>query len=94
MRRVTTFVIPRSGIHGAVKSLAVEHASFDPEHRRVIEIATVCGEAAAVVLRADGNLFTILDRVRALDEAWIEDAFIRASRLGDSTVGLLATEDM
>lgn len=80
MSALTTLVIPRSDVQSTVTALAVEHASFDPQHRRVIEIAAVCGEAVVLVLRADATLCTILNRVRALDEAWIEDAFIRASR--------------
>lgn len=80
MNALTTFVIPRSKVQGAVSTLAIEHAAFDSEHRRVIEIAEMCGDAAAVLLRADGTICTILDEIRALNEAWIEDAFVRASR--------------
>jgi hypothetical protein len=82
-----TFVVLKTEVQNSVGRLAREHADFDAERRAVlidrdggVLEATYSG-AAAVVLRPDGTVCGVMDRARALSEAWIEDAFVRSSRL-------------
>jgi len=84
--RMATLVVVASGKQGnRVFHIALEHASFAPERRRVLRadgVTLPCGiaaGAAAVALNARDELVACLDQNQALCEAWIEDAFLRAA---------------
>jgi hypothetical protein len=89
-----TFVVLASGQLGRrILQIAGEHAEFDAGRRRVVcdgeagfpDAASLEGRCAgpaivAVVLNSRGVVCERLDVVKATTEAWIEDAFLRASR--------------
>jgi hypothetical protein len=93
-----TFVVLTAGHLGRrITKLAEEHAAFDPNRRRVttlvdanypldnIALWTEGRAIVALVLRTDGSLSDLLDANRALSEAWIENAFLRALLNRDSS---------
>jgi predicted ATPase len=80
-----TFVVLRGADQHRVAQLAVAHADFAPDRRRVLIDdgtfhAVVPPGTAALTLRVDGSISVVLNRERALSEPWIEDGFLRASR--------------
>ena len=87
-RVISTLIVTANGADGdAIERLAEEHAGFDPE-RRVIR-ANLAGAiapaiedncaAAVVIVDRKGEICGTLDRRKASVEAWLEDAFLRAS---------------
>ena len=72
-----TLVVLPSDVEADVAGLAQTHAAFDPERRRVVRFDEVI---VALLMRADGTICGVLTRDQALDEAWIEDGFVRAAR--------------
>ena len=83
-KSVATFVILPSDVEADVAGLANAHAAFNSDRRRVIRLAEQStGGPQAVVAMAlsdDGTVCAALTRMQALDEAWIEDGFVRAAR--------------
>jgi hypothetical protein len=93
IRPAATFVVLASGYLGRrIARLAILHAEFDMARRRVIcsgdadfpNAARIDAwrsgtSIAAVVLNDRGEVCQRLDTVSATAEAWIEDAFLRAS---------------
>jgi hypothetical protein len=82
--RATLIVLPGDAQH-AVAWLAREHAAFDPLRRAVVhgELSgqSLISDAVAVMLRNDGTIVEVFTASNAFNEASIEDAFVRATRL-------------
>lgn len=83
-RSVATFVILPSDVEADVAGLVSTHAAFDSDRRRVIRLGEQSADGpqaiVAMALSDDGTVCAALTRVQALDEAWIEDGFVRAAR--------------
>ena len=88
-----TFVVVATGRLGRrIAELAQEHAEFDPDCRRVLRpgdakypspaaiAASAARDAAAFVVNGSVEICAVLDQYQAVDEAWVEDAFVRARR--------------
>ena len=75
-----TLVVTASGSDGQeIARLVQLHVAFDPERRRVIHAAVDReSDTAIVIIDRTGRICGSLDRLQALVEAWIEDAFLRA----------------
>jgi hypothetical protein len=84
IKGAVTLLVLVSDRSAMIAALAAEHAAFDPSHRRVLlqnaQPVAAPPTAAALLFDLDGRLCDILDETRAMNEAWIEDAFVRASR--------------
>lgn len=86
--RMATLVVLPGGLQAErIARLAEEHASFAPDHRRVIRATDVRGSqttttraVVAIVLNARNEVIATLDAERALNESWIEDAFLCGAR--------------
>jgi hypothetical protein len=91
--RMTLFVVLTPGDRGIrVAEAAQQQADHDPEHRYVVKpgdamypapaviTAWDVGAAAALILDESGSLREVLDEQKATSGAWIEDAFLRASK--------------
>lgn len=92
-RATATFVVLTGGQLGSlIARLAEEHAALDPERRRVANLGDAAypsdnktalrpeeSDTVALVLRQDGSLSDLLDANRAVSEAWIENAYLRAT---------------
>lgn len=80
---VATFVVLPSDIEADVAGLANTHAAFAAGERRVVRFdqsATSPDAVVALFVRSDGTVCAALTRAQALDEAWIEDGFVRTAR--------------
>jgi hypothetical protein len=80
---VATFVVLPSDVESDVAGLADAHAAFDPERRRVVRIdqeTTWPQTVVALAVRNDGAVCATFTRAQALNEAWIEDGFVRCTR--------------
>jgi len=84
MMKQATLLVLDGDLAPTITTLATEHAAFDPVRRRVVvqNGRTVMAPAgvAALLFASDGTICDKLDHSRATSEAWIEDAFVRASR--------------
>lgn len=82
--RVTFVILADGALGDRIARLADDHAAYDRRRRRILHIPLaprlkVVGNAAALILDGGGNVWGYLDEARATAEAWIEDAFLRAS---------------
>jgi hypothetical protein len=90
-RGTVTFVILAGGELGdRIARLADNQAAFDRNRRRIMRLPLAgmriglmdnpdFGNAVALILGSEGDLWGCLDERRATTAAWIEDAFLRAT---------------
>lgn len=86
-----TFVILADGDLGdLIARLADDQAAFDRSRRRIVHVPLApgsvgTGNAAALILDAQGMIWGYLDEVQATTAAWIENAFLRAGNSPSTT---------
>jgi hypothetical protein len=91
----TLIVVAKGTLEKPVARLATERAAYDPDGRRVLSPGDVLypspislkpwmsHDVAALVLNASGCVCAVLDSRQAMAAGWIEDAFLRAKRVGE-----------
>ena len=96
--RAARFIVLESDVTDKVVDVGRVHTALDPERRKLVTVddddfptatefaawSDVMDNAVALVLRPDGSLAVALDRARAVNGAWVEDAFVQALRGHDS----------